>query len=180
MRFSAILGQFLPRAPRCATLRCVFSFQIFYILYFIMLARILDILDQSRLGFCPVQECCCLLWYPQCSPPGPVPKFQQSFLFYMDVRQPLDPMATMATCAALWPLPLLFKLHGSPSWFSSSHHAHHAAQPTAPSWPSLRCSLLVAAPLFCFYFCFFFKAPVVLKPRLLGLQSPPLFSPVWA
>ena len=56
LQFSAIFGQFLPRAPRCATLRCVFSFQIFYILYFILLARILDILDQSRLDFCPVQD----------------------------------------------------------------------------------------------------------------------------
>ena len=38
MQFYAIFGQFLPQAPRCATLRCVFSFQIFYILYFIHLA----------------------------------------------------------------------------------------------------------------------------------------------
>ncbi len=38
MQFYAIFGQFLPRAPRCATLRCPFTFQIFYILYFILLA----------------------------------------------------------------------------------------------------------------------------------------------
>ena len=56
MQFSAILGQFLPRAPRCASLRCVFFFQIFYILYFTTLARILDPLGQTRLDFCPVQD----------------------------------------------------------------------------------------------------------------------------
>ena len=56
LQFSTILGPFLPRAPRCASLRCVFFFQIFSIFYFTTLARILDTLDQTRLDFCPVQD----------------------------------------------------------------------------------------------------------------------------
>ena len=86
-QFSAILGQFLPRAPRCASLRCVFSFQIFYILYFIMLARILDTLDQTRLDFCPVQDAVFYSGTPSAAHLVPCPDLHDlSFFTWMSAR----------------------------------------------------------------------------------------------
>ncbi len=55
-------------------------------------------------------------------PNPPVATFQESSLFTMNVLQPLDPIATMVSCAALWPVPTLFKLPGYSCWSSSCDH----------------------------------------------------------
>ena len=83
-------------------------------------------------------------------PTHPVPSFQRSFLFYMDVLQPLAPMATLTTCATFWPVPMLSKLHGNTAGPAPSRHAHPAAQPPAdflastPLRPPVRCSPLLS------------------------------------
>ncbi len=56
---------------------------------------------------------------PPVQPTHPVPSFRPSFLFTMDVLQPLDPMAFMTTCATLWPMTMLFQLHAYLCWSSS-------------------------------------------------------------
>ncbi len=180
MQFSAILGHFLPQDPRCATLRCTFISQIFYILYFILLARILDTLDQFWLDLCFMQYAVLCCGTPPVRPTHTVSNFQDSFFFTMDVLQPLDPVATMTTCATLWPLLMLFQLHGHPAGPAPSHHAHPPVQPPAPSWLPLPCSLQFAALLFFLLVSLLLLADVVLQLRLLGLLSAPLLSPVWA
>ncbi len=113
-------------------------------------------------------------------PTHPVPHFQESFSFTTAMIQPLDPMAPMTTCAALWPLPMLLKLHGRPSWFSSSHHALPAAQPPEAFLASTSLQPPRSCTPLLLYLRFFFKAPVVLDLLLLGLQFSSLLSPVWA
>uniref|UniRef100_UPI002AFEED85 hypothetical protein n=1 Tax=Limnohabitans sp. TaxID=1907725 RepID=UPI002AFEED85 len=52
-------------------------------------------------------------------PPIQHPAFKNLSFFTMDVLEPLDPMATMTVCATLWPVTMLFQLHGNPCWSSS-------------------------------------------------------------
>ena len=181
LQFSAILGHFLPRDPRCALLRCSFFFQISFILCFILLARILDTLDQSRLDFCPVPACGFLPFTPSAAQPSSAQLFGIfPFLQWM--------------CTIPWILLLLW-LHvplcgpclcqlssvATPAGPAPGHHAHHAAPPTSsfPDFHSVAASssLLPFSP---FTYVFFFKAPVDLQLLLFGLLSAPLFSPVWA
>ena len=84
LQFCANFSQFLPRDPGCAALRCTFISQIFYVFYFILLARILDTLDQRRLHFSLMPVCSFMLWTFQCSPPIQCPAFNDlSFFTWM-------------------------------------------------------------------------------------------------
>ena len=153
MQFSAIFRQLLPPDPRCVTLRCSFGSQIFYILCFILLARILATLEQSRLDFCPVPACSFLPSYTQCSPPLLCPSFSRIFSFTMDVHLPLDSIAAMATCAHLWPMPMPFKLLGYPCWSSSKTPCApcSSASSSLPGFPfvAASCTLLPFSTFTC-------------------------------
>ena len=137
----------------------------------------MDTLDQSRLDFCPLPVCSSLLWYPQCSPPGPVPIFRQSFLFYMDVLQPLDPMPPMATCATFWPLPTLFKLHGYPCWYRSNS----PCAPCSTAYSSFPASTSLQPPRRCspFPLLFMLLLQGSCRPRA-PARRPPVLSTVFS
>ena len=82
-------------------------------------------------------------------PTHPVFSFQESFPFYMDVLQLYAPMATMTSCAALWPTVQLLQLSGNSCWSSSkSPCAPRSSAATRTSWHPLPCSLQFDAFLF--------------------------------
>ena len=171
LQFSAILDQFLPRAPRCAALRCNFTFQIFYTLYFILLARILDTLELSRLDFCPVPACSFLPSYTQCSPSFQCPDSTTfSFLQWMSDSPWLPYLLGL-------PVPLCGPCLCCPRSMAPTpgpaprRHAHHAPPAARPSRATHCCSLLFAAlpPFSISSLCFFSKASVDLKLLLFGV-----------
>ncbi len=148
MQFSAIFSQFLPRDPGCAALRCTFISQIFYIFYFILLARILDTLDQSRLPLYLVPVCSFMLWTSQCSPPIRCPTFKYLSFYNGCATAPgsygyydylCHFMAPDYVVSAPWQ-PLLVQL---PVAMRSLQLSHQRS-----SWFPLHCSLLFAALLF--------------------------------
>ncbi len=182
MQFSATLGHFLPRAPRCASLRCTFTSQIVSFLYFPLLDRILATLEQSRLDFHPVPVCTFLALYPPCRPPFQCASFRQPFLFFYNgcAAAPSYPDYCGYLCDSMGPIyavqaPWLLLLVQLPATMRTMQHLQLALSPCPPC-----CSLPVAAPPFIFLLMFLLQG--FRRPRAPALRPPaaPLLLPVWA
>ncbi len=175
-----VKGLYLNRDPGCATLRCTFTLQIFYIFIFYFVSPNLGHFGTKPVGLLP---CASVQFYAlvhPVQPTHPVPRFHESFYFTIDVIQPLVPMPTMVSCATLWPLTMLFKLHGNSCWSSSKSRYAPCNRATS----SLQGFHFAAASSSLLHFPSFtlFSSSRLLSPSSSSFRPPaaPMFSPVWA